>query len=74
LPIVEFKSSEETGLGCVKIQIEFNDSIVANWQIEEEKAFNRADELEKTTVLVDSARLTRSLGTDPGRKPVLRSY
>jgi len=72
LPIVEIKASEEVQLGCTNIRIEFNDAIVANWEIQEEKDINKTEELEKTTILVDSVRLTGSLGVDSGRKT--RSY
>jgi hypothetical protein len=72
LPVVEMISSDEIAVGIVKIKIEFNDMIVTNWQIEEENGDHTSDELEKTTVLVDSVRLIHALGTDPGRKT--RSY
>jgi hypothetical protein len=71
-PLVEIKTGKDISLGCVDIKIEFNDSIVANWQIEEGKHFKGAEELEKTTVLLDSAKLTSLLAVDPCRKT--RSY
>lgn len=72
LPVVEIKVGDDIDLGGVKIKIEFNDSVVANWQMEEENHFKLAEELEKTTVLVDSVRLLGSLTAEPSRKS--RSY
>ncbi len=72
LPIVEIKVAEDIALGCANIRIEFNDSVVTNWEIEEEKGSKEDEELEKTTVLVDSVRLTRSLTADNGRR--IRSF
>ena len=68
LPIVEIKSVEDIPLGSVKIKIEFNEAVVPNWEIEEEKYGNKSEEIEKTTVLVDSVRYTRSLEDKTGRK------
>ncbi|NLI91370.1 MAG: DUF3662 domain-containing protein [Peptococcaceae bacterium] len=72
LPVVEIKAAEEVSLGCTNIRAEFNDSIVANWEIQEEKGNNKTEELEKTTILVDSVRLTSSLRVHSSRKT--RSY
>jgi hypothetical protein len=68
LPLVEIKTGKDISLGCVDIKIEFNDSIVVNWQLEEEKHFTEAEELEKTTVLLDSAKLRSILAVDSCRK------
>jgi len=68
LPVVEIKSVEDIPLGNVKIKIEFNESVVANWEVEGEDDGNDAEEIEKTTVLVDSVRLARSLEVKAGRK------
>lgn len=68
LPVVEIKPGNDINPGGARIKIEFNDSIVANWEIAGEKYLNDSEELEKTTVLVDSVRLTDSLGLNSGRK------
>lgn len=68
LPKVEIIAGKDVNVGCVNIKIDFNDSVVANWQIEEENHSPGAEELEKTTVLVDSVRLSEVLPTDTGRK------
>ena len=68
LPVVEIKSVEDIPLGSVKIKIEFNEAVVANWEIEEENYDNNSEEIEKTTVLVDSVRFARSLEDKAGRK------
>ncbi|HHV65252.1 MAG TPA: DUF3662 domain-containing protein [Peptococcaceae bacterium] len=68
LPVVEIKKGEDMEQGSVNIKIEFNHSIVANWQIEEEKVPRDAEELEKTTVLVDSVRFASSLAKEDSRK------
>ena len=68
LPVVEIKAAEDIPLGSVKIKIEFNESVVANWEIEEENYDNWSEEIEKTTILVDSVRLARSIEAKAGRK------
>ena len=68
LPVVEIVAVKEILLGEVKIKIEFNEAVVANWEIEEENHSNEAEELEKTTVLVDSVRYMRALDAQAGRK------
>lgn len=68
LPVVEIKPAEDVLLGDTKIKIEFNDSVVANWQIDEEKSLKETEELEKTTVLLDGVRIINSLSKDHGRK------
>lgn len=68
LPVVEIKTAEDIELGGAVIKIEFNDSIVANWEIEEEKGLKLSEELENTTLLVDSVRLTSSLPPEASRK------
>jgi len=68
LPVVELKPKPEMEAGSVLIKVEFNDSIVANWQIEEDKDYNDAEELEKTTVLVDSVKMLNFSEINSGRK------
>lgn len=68
LPVVEIKKDDNIQKGLIAIKVEFNDSVVANWQIEEEKDSLDGEELEKTTVLVDSVRLTSSLAGEASRK------
>lgn len=68
LPIVEIEVGDNSILGYVTIKIEFNDAVVANWQIEEEKSYKNSEEIENTSVLMDSVRLTSSLGVESGRK------
>ena len=68
LPVVEIKAAEDISLGSVKIKIEFNEAVVANWEIEEENDDNWSEEIEKTTVLVDSVRLARAIEAKTGRK------
>jgi len=68
LPLVEIKSAEDVILGCANIRIEYNDSIVVNWEMQEENHLKQPEELEKTSILIDGARLTRSLEASPSRK------
>jgi len=72
LPMVEITPAESIPMGNIKIQIEFNDSVVANWQIQDENDPGESDEIEKTTVLVDCVRFMNSLQAYSGRKN--RSY
>lgn len=72
LPMVEIAPADDILKGNVKIKIEFNDSVVANWQIQEEKDLCESEETEKTTVLVDCVRFMNSLQDCSGRKN--RSY
>jgi hypothetical protein len=72
LPVVRIKAGEAVTPGCTDIKIEFNDSIVANWEIQVENDDRKTEDLEKTTILVDSVRLMNSFGNDHGRKS--RSY
>jgi len=68
LPVVELKPEPNIEAGNVLIKVEFNDSIVANWQIEEDKEYKDTEELEKTTVLVDSVKMLNFTEKKSGRK------
>lgn len=72
LPVVEIKAAEEVIVGCTKIQIEYNDSLVVNWEINAENDSKVSDEIENTSILVDGAKLLRSLETPACRK--IRAY
>lgn len=72
LPVVEIAPAESILSGTAGIKIAFDDEAVAKWQIEDENTDTQAEDIENTTVLVDSVRLTRLNATDPGRK--FRSY
>ncbi|NLP44312.1 MAG: DUF3662 domain-containing protein [Peptococcaceae bacterium] len=67
-PVVELKPEPNIEAGNVLIKVEFNDSIVANWQIEEDKEYKDTEELEKTTVLVDSVKMLNFTEKKSGRK------
>jgi len=68
LPAVELKPKPDLEAGNVLIKIEFNDSIVANWQVEKNKDHNDAEELEKTAVLVDGVKMLSLQQINSGRK------
>lgn len=68
LPIVEITSSQELDSGLIKIDVEFNDTAIAAWQINEDNKQDESEELDKTTVLPDSVGLLKSLALNDSRK------
>lgn len=68
LPLVEMHSEDSVRPGDLSIKVEFNDSIVANWQVEEEDDSKEPEEIEKTTVLADAVKIASSLEMEAGRK------
>ncbi|AFV03202.1 hypothetical protein UNSWDHB_2085 [Dehalobacter sp. UNSWDHB] len=68
LPVVRMQPSEKIDAGLMKTQVEFKDSVVANWRINEEKLPAEDEEMEKTTVLADAARLIMASSKTVSRK------
>ncbi|MGI5900897.1 MAG: FhaA domain-containing protein [Desulfitobacteriia bacterium] len=67
-PVVEIKADEKLETGEIEIQVEFNESLVVPWQVEEEKEYYKPEELEKTTVLVNKIIKASSAKANPSRK------
>ncbi|UWG96175.1 DUF3662 domain-containing protein [Dehalobacter sp. DCM] len=68
LPIVEIKPADELALGLIKIGVEFNDTAVAKWQIDDDNRRDTSEDMEKTTVLPDGVGLLRALAHTDSRK------
>ncbi len=68
LPVVEINIGDNIDLGGISVKIEFNDSLVVSWQVKEEKGYKEQEELEKTTLLINSVKQESSFELNQGRK------